>query len=193
MLDREVVRLACSDAALDATRVDAAFVTVMAWGYGGVGYGPYRTRTMLAGTPRAGERLTRVARTLHGVGALAAYGALARLDECGLAGLGPAFGTKYLYFCQPLPAATTALILDSLVAAWLRRETELRVKPLGWSVTTYRRYIEHMHDWAASLGVRPMSWSPAHSRRWRLEGHPLGRVAVTVVTEPARLRPGAIP
>jgi hypothetical protein len=41
-----------------------------------------------------------------------------------LARLGPAFGTKFLYFCSPA-SGRPALILDRLVAAWLRENADL--------------------------------------------------------------------
>lgn len=69
VLHREGVRRACSDAAADATRAAMAFVAVMAWGYGGVGYGPYRTRRILTARPDAGERLAKAARRLRDQGA----------------------------------------------------------------------------------------------------------------------------
>jgi hypothetical protein len=152
VLDRETVRRACADANVDGTRAAAAFITVMAWGYGGVGYGPHRTRRILTGTPDAGDRLAEASRRLGKHGASAAYASLSRMDACRLVGLGPAFGTKYLYFSQARPADTTALILDSFVASWVRRETDLDLNPLGWSVATYQRYVDQMHQWAATLG-----------------------------------------
>jgi hypothetical protein len=155
LLDRDRVRRACSDPALDAARAEDAFLAVMAWGYGGVGYGPYRTHKILTATPDAGQRLSWAARRLRVNGALAAYEALARADDCALVGLGPSFGTKFLYYCQPRPAAMTALILDSFVADWLRRNTELKLDSVSWSVATYRRYLDAMHAWAASLGCDP--------------------------------------
>lgn len=153
VLDREAVRRACSDAAMDATRAEVAFVAVMAWGYGGVGYGPYRTWMILT-APDAGHRLAEAARRLRDNGAMAAYDCLADGGDCRLTGLGPAFGTKYLYFL-PRRAEPSALILDSLAAAWLKRETDLDVNPVGWSGQTYRTYLEQMHRWAASLGCAP--------------------------------------
>lgn len=68
----------------------------------------------------------RASRLLAADGPLGAYESLAR-DSCArLRGLGPAFGTKYLYFTQPEGAATEALILDAFVARWLVESRESR-------------------------------------------------------------------
>ena len=72
-----------------------------------------------------------------------------------IVGLGPAFGTKYLYFTQPPPQGPRALIVDALVTEWLDRETDLGFAAGAFSVPTYGRYLEMMHDWAASLGCEP--------------------------------------
>jgi len=170
VLDRETVRRACADANVDGTRAAAAFITVMAWGYGGVGYGPHRTRRILTGTPDAGDRLAEASRRLGKHGAVAAYASLSRMDACRLVGLGPAFGTKYLYFSQARPADTTALILDSFVASWVRRETDLDLNPLGWSVATYQRSSTRCTSGRPHWDVRPMTWNPASFRRWRRSG-----------------------
>lgn len=156
LIDRQIVREKCQQAAADANSAQWAFIVVMAWGYGKqVGYGPWRTHRVLSQTTSAAERLATVAQTLVDDDAVAAYGRLAHEGDCNLRGLGPAFGTKYLYFCQPIGRETTALILDSLVAQWLRQETELHLNPLRWSVATYRKYLEKMHEWAFVLKCKP--------------------------------------
>lgn len=154
-LDRAAVRAACSDAAQDARTAEVAFLSVMVWGYGDVGYGRHRTREILTNTPGAGERLARVVGTLGRVGAKAAYRRLANHDDSRLAGLGPSFGTKFLYFCQPRPARTTALILDTLVAEWLGQEADLDLDPGSWSEPTYGTYLDRMHQWGDALGCAP--------------------------------------
>lgn len=88
-------------------------------------------------------------------GARRADGGVRALGDSGvprLPGLGPAFGTKFLYFCSP-PGDRTALILDSLVAAWLRTDTGLRLHEAHWSAPTYQRYLEVMSRWAAETAV----------------------------------------
>jgi hypothetical protein len=60
-----------------------------------------------------------------------------------------------MYFCQPVERNMTALIFDSLVAAWLHRETDVDLSAAAWSVSTYGHYLEKMHHWASSLDCSP--------------------------------------
>jgi hypothetical protein len=87
-------------------------------------------------------------------GPAAAY---ARLGDHGIAalpGLGPAFGTKFLYFCSP-PGDRTALILDRLVAEWLRGNAGLRLNEVRWSAQAYQHYLTTMSDWASEAAIPP--------------------------------------
>jgi hypothetical protein len=151
-LSRELVRQACRDAAGTPAAALDAFIAVMAWGYGRVGYGPYRVRRVLASVPDPGERLQAAAGELARVGPAAAYVLLGDSGVPRLPGLGPAFGTKFLYFCSP-PGGRTALILDRLVAAWLRANTGLRLNEARWSAPAYQRYLEAMSRWAAETAI----------------------------------------
>ena len=145
----------CLGAAADAQSAETAFVAIMTWGFGTVGYGRWRTQRILIDTPNASARLAAAARTLAEDGASAAYERLASHKDCGLRGLGPAFGTKYIYFIQPRDQAVRALIFDRLVADWLGRETNLGLSAGAWSVAMYARYLDAMHAWASSLGCQP--------------------------------------
>jgi hypothetical protein len=69
-----------------------AFLATMIWGYGPVGYGPYRTMRVLRENPDAAERLAAVARIARNEGGLAAFTAIAAQP---LRYLGVAFGTKW--------------------------------------------------------------------------------------------------
>jgi hypothetical protein len=151
-LNRSVIRGACRRAVASAAEAEQAFLAVMAWGYGRVGYGPYRVRRLLDGTPDAGTQLQAAARALAGQGPVAAYARLGDHGVARLAGLGPAFGTKFLYFCSP-PGSPPALILDRLVAQWLRGHTGLLLNAVRWSTATYARYLGSMHEWADELAV----------------------------------------
>lgn len=150
-LDRATVRTACLDASRSPTAALDAFLVVMAWGYGKVGYGLWRTSRILQENSHAPDRLARVAQHLAHRGALDAYGLLA--GECQLHGLGPAFGTKYLYFCPQSAAGPRALIFDRLVAGWLAEHVDVRLNPAAWSPNTYRHYLELVSSWADALGV----------------------------------------
>ena len=152
LLDRAVLRGFGETAAVDVVTAERAFIAVMAWGYAKTGYGPYRATVALK-TPRARESLLVAARTLADSGPVAAYGRLA--GDCRLTYFGPAFVTKFLSFCQPLDQGPSALILDSLVSAWLRREADVELNSGSWSASTYSRYLDLMDNWAAALECRP--------------------------------------
>jgi hypothetical protein len=143
----------CGGAVSDVRSAETAFVAVMVWGQGNNGYAQYRTTQILANTPRSADRLLEVARTVQAGGAMDAYRRLG--DDCRLAGLGPAFGTKFLHFCQPPGQAPRALIFDKTVSEWIADNTGFELSPLNWSEATYSRYLRQMHDWAASLGCLP--------------------------------------
>jgi Putative 8-oxoguanine DNA glycosylase OGG-like protein len=151
-LGRPQVRQACWNAASSPAAALVAFIAIMAWGYGKVGYGPYHVRRVLASVPDPGSRLQVAVGELARGGPVAAYGLLGDNGVPALPGLGPAFGTKFLYFCSP-PGGPTALILDSLVAKWLRANTVLRLNEARWSVPTYQRYLATLSRWAAETAV----------------------------------------
>jgi hypothetical protein len=130
-------------------------LAVMAWGYGNVGYGPFRTKKILTSRPDAARCLEQVAQTLERDGAVAAYRRLASSADCRLRGLGPSFGTKFLYFSQPQCHQVTALIFDSLVSEWLFREANLYLPCQTWRAVTYEAYLSTMQAWSRELGVRP--------------------------------------
>ena len=85
-------------------------------------------------------------RPVDGYACLGDHG-IARLPH-----LGPAFGTKFLYFCSAT-SSQPALILDRLVARWLRENAGLPLNELRWSVSTYVRYLEIMFGWADELAL----------------------------------------
>jgi hypothetical protein len=83
-------------------------------------------------------------------GALSAYSYLAQYR---LRYFGPAFATKYLYFCGKGRVSKNALILDRNVAEWLTRSTGLRLNPVPWSKRTYETYMSNVESWAVALDV----------------------------------------
>ena len=153
VLDRAAVRKSCARAAEDSITAEAAFVAAMAWGYGKVGYAVHRVTEILTSTSNASSHLRHAVDVLMAAGALAAYRTLTK--ESRLFGLGPAFGTKFLYFCQPADQPVRALILDRVVADWLMRHAELKFDPVPWTPQTYDCYLAVMHAWAAVLACRP--------------------------------------
>lgn len=151
-LTRPVVRHACQDAAASPVAAERAFLTVMAWGYGRVGYGPYRVQRILETTCDAGPLLRSAADELASGGPVQAYERLGERGVARLPGLGPAFGTKFLYFCSP-PGADPALILDRLVADWLSEHAALTLNSIRWSAPTYLRYLTAMSRWADEMAL----------------------------------------
>lgn len=151
-LDRQRVRRACVEAGASENAATKAFLATMAWGYGNVGYGAWRVAQALRDR-YAGRKLLDVAIALTGDGPQAAYRLMAGASR--LHRIGPAFGTKFLYFADSGSHARHALILDALVAEWLRRNTNFRVHPVPWAPARYNAYLDQMHDWAAALRVEP--------------------------------------
>jgi len=149
-LSRTVVRGACLSAADSPADAVRAFLIVMAWGYGRVGYGPFRVRRLFDTTPTADSQLQAAASKLSHGGPVEAYALLGDNGVARLPRLGPAFGTKFLYFCSPV-GGQNALILDRLVARWLRENTNLALNEARWSVWTYHRYLETMFGWASEV------------------------------------------
>jgi hypothetical protein len=135
-LDRPTIRQACADAAVSPGKAEMAFLVAMAWGYGRRGYGPWRTARILSRNRLAANRLHAVASTLRRSGAEAAYWRLADERDCRLRFLGPAFGTKFLAFCST-DEQHPALILDRLVAQWLRRNTNFDINATRWNYLGY--------------------------------------------------------
>ena len=109
---------ACREAHLGSEAAVRGFLAAMIWGYGKVGYGPYRTARVLSDTAGAAASLAEVARVARDEGGPAAFVWLAKHR---LRGLGVAFATKYLFFCAAAGDGPPALVLDRLVRGWLAR------------------------------------------------------------------------
>jgi len=118
-LSRQLVRQACLDAAGTPAAALDAFIAVMAWGYGRVGYGPFRVRRVLASVPDPGERLQVAAGELARGGPAAAYALLGDGGVPRLPGLGPAFGTKFLY--SPSSSRSCSRLRFSTARSTVRR------------------------------------------------------------------------
>jgi hypothetical protein len=154
-LDRVDVRRVAAGAEKDPSQAEFAFLVVKAWGEGENGYGPSRALESLDYTTEPGARLMEVAKTLIARGALAAYERLADGGDCRIFNLGPAFGTKVLYFWQPDGQRPQALIHDRNVADWLRKHAGVSLGTTTWSSRRYRDYLVQMHKWAEALDCAP--------------------------------------
>lgn len=146
-LSREVVRNACGNCSADVQGAIDAFVVSMAWGYADSGYGVWRTQQVLSqGGANAGVALDHARRLVVEQGPLAGYEQLAGTGR--LNRLGPAFGTKFLFFQND-----DALILDKLIADWFTAVEGSSLRPTTWSLKHYRHYLETMNRWAAAAGL----------------------------------------
>ncbi|MFJ7213664.1 hypothetical protein [Amycolatopsis sp. NPDC098790] len=154
-LPERIDRAEATRRAAHATTADGAeraFLVAMIWGYGPVGYGPWRTARVLAENPRAVQRLADVARVAQARGGVAAFRDLAGRR---LRYLGVAFGTKYLRF------VTVALssdhvgppILDAGVRRWLVTHAGVYLNIDEWRPSVYERYVALLASWSAELAL----------------------------------------
>ena len=167
-IDRGTVRALCapdtlrtSGGDIDDTAVVKAFLASMIWGYGLVGYGPYRTERILTrdsamSDKQAIEQLVEIAGIAQSEGGVAAFDHVAtqrRRRTPYLKFLGPAFGTKFLYFLTKATSVPTTPVLDSVVHGWLQQHApEVGNFSLSWwDTASYERYVELLHSWAAEL------------------------------------------
>lgn len=133
--------------------VRQAFVAIMAWGFRPRSYGPWRTNEMLSS-----KEIVRTMGLAHSALHDAAGGptvAYRRIQKK-VNRLGPAFGTKVLYFLSP--TLNRAPIFDSVVANWLWRYGIRDAKgkwlsPIQWKVQTYERYVEFVSYAAEDLDI----------------------------------------
>jgi hypothetical protein len=131
------------------------FLLAMLWGYGPVGYGPFRTRRILE-RPQASSELLEIAQVAYQEGGLAAFERIAahrRKAGSYLKWLGPAFGTKYIYFLTAQdPSVQPAPVMDAVVRRWFRVHAPGR--PLivdTWDVPSYRSFLDSLSEWADDI------------------------------------------
>ncbi|MEV1330900.1 hypothetical protein AB0J20_15130 [Micromonospora costi] len=138
---------------------------VLMWGYGPIGYGPWRAARSLEADPDG----TRLAYALEGLRApavphedvlRAAYQRLRDPRGSRLPRLGPSMVTKLLYFAgyRRGPVAAGAglqpLILDTVVARGLPAEAGVR-RESGWVAEEWLAYLRWAADQARRRGIDP--------------------------------------
>lgn len=150
-INRDDVTRLCRSAGDGETDALQGFIAAMVWGYGPVGYGPFRTARVLRENGAAASTLAEAARRARSDGGVAAFEWLAghRLHR-----LGVAFATKYLFFCAHGSASSPAPILDRLVRGWLAGNAALPLR-LDWSKQDYRTYVDTLCGWGHILGLEP--------------------------------------
>lgn len=151
-INRMAVRGVCARAGVSEKAAQQALLATVVWGYGWVGYGPHRADAMLF-APDTAKRLRAVAKIVANEGAMAAYRSLGRENR--IKGLGPAFGTKYIAFCQPEGVLPAALIHDELVTAWLEANGRADLRASTWAPRKYEAYLVQVQSWAKKLDVTP--------------------------------------
>lgn len=138
----------------DAT---ALLVAAMLWGFGPLGYGPYRVAQMLQGR-RGGGAVSDVIddiRTVARTDPAAGFAALFSSGRTRVPQLGIAMGTKLLYFSAGRRGdSTMPLVLDQVVYAACRRLGLDAPDPRRYtSAVSYAAYCNDMADRAARLGI----------------------------------------
>lgn len=135
-IDRKVVRMIC-----DSKRYSTLqkFLTVMVWGYGDRGYGPFRVTQMLSQAD-AESILTRVYELSSSGNPLEAYD---YLKKNRIRILGPSYGSKFITFCTPREVG--APIYDSLISLWIREFAQdefsgISTSSESWNLKTYTTY-----------------------------------------------------
>lgn len=167
-IDRDSVRALCAPKALsnssghiDDTAVAKAFLASMIWGYGLVGYGPFRTERILTRDSTVRDvgtiaQLVEIAGIAQSEGGVAAFDHVATQRRSGtpyLKYLGPAFGTKFLYFLTKASNVPTTPVFDSVVHGWLQKHVPEAgsFSLLWWDTSSYKRYVDLLHSWVAEI------------------------------------------
>lgn len=129
----------------------------MIWGFGTAGYGPFRTRRILDSAD-AGTNLLKVAQIATETGGLDAYRHVAKIRATNnnyLKFLGPAFGTKFIYFAQKASNPDSATpIMDAVIRRWFAAYTpDTRLILHKWDLDSYKTYVELLASWAENLAL----------------------------------------
>jgi hypothetical protein len=140
------------------------FTASYAFGMGLRGYGPHRHQRVISAATDLSDVLERVRDIGRCQGPLAAYAQLYGGDSKNrarpgiapwsrIAGFGPAFFTKFLYFSVP-----GALILDNVMAQRMARLSKMdhflhNGRPVAWTPYRYAIYLHWMSQTAAAVSA----------------------------------------
>ena len=150
-IDRGVVREKCNSERL---KIREKFLSVMIWGYGDRGYGPYRVTQML-NQENSEEILTQVFEKCQEGDPTGADDFL-RSNRIRI--LGPSYGSKFITFCTPREIG--APIYDSLISMWIRKYAEreffgVSTSSETWNLKAYSRYWDWVKEHSDELGCYP--------------------------------------
>ena len=151
VIDRAAVRKICGSAKYSTIE---KFLSVMVWGYGDRGYGPYRVTQML-NQENAEEILTHVFETCRQGNPKLAYDFL---KQNRIRILGPSYGSKFMTFCTPREIG--APIYDSLIAMWVDQfaKKDFLGTPTSsenWNSKTYSMYWDWVKLHSEELSCYP--------------------------------------
>jgi hypothetical protein len=163
------VRIAVSERLGDNDSI-GGFLAAMIWGYGTVGYGPFRTQRVLSSETYASTLL----KGAIDHNSLVSYERLA--TSMRLRWLNPAFGTKWLYFAS----GTRSLILDRVVTNWPSENANWEVDLVHWSLVQHAAYLERTSCCVTTLEIEPdeleqpifTDQSDSQRSQWRRERLP---------------------
>lgn len=149
ILNRREVRLITSARTI---QVVDKFLATMIWGYGDLGYGSFRVKTMFS-TSGFQEKLQKSYAYAAGGDHMGAYEYLSKNP---INQLGPAFGTKWIFFIGS--PEFSAPIYDSVVSKWIERFASkefsgIPTSSTRWNLRTYSRYHQWMNQISSDFGI----------------------------------------
>ena len=150
-IDRVAVRKICESAKYSILE---KFLSVMVWGYGDRGYGPYRVTQML-NQENAEEILTQADEICRKGEPKVAYD-LFKQNRIRI--LGPSYASKFITFCTPRQIG--APIFDSLIAMWIEEFAKkdflgVPTSSENWNLKTYSKYWDWVKQHSDELGYFP--------------------------------------
>lgn len=149
-IDRNLVKEIATSAVEDQVKV---FLASMIWGYGTVGYGPHRVRSILDQR----QSINSIKSAFEFLQSNDVANAYDTLITHGPDGLGPAFGTKYLYFASGKSCTLRPLILDKLIAEAITEWGNLpkAINSLKSDSRSYIEYLQLMSEAASDFEIAP--------------------------------------
>ncbi len=147
-LDRNLVRNVLHTQAQNKDYL-SGFIAVMIWGYAGDKRGASRIKKIFSDVSLA-TSLETTYDLLQSGNIREAYEQFVRN---GPKGIGPAFGTKYLYFAAPKNLNTKPLILDRLISVGLEKWSDFKINSLNASTDDYIYYLNYMKESGSKLNI----------------------------------------